>query len=85
MPEIFDDKSEHFIPFILERLEAHGRNHAGEEIPPPFFLGLNGVQGSGKTTLVGNSFFYISLTVQFVCFVLSTVFKTLHLTMCTPA
>lgn len=56
MPEIFDDKSEHFIPFILERLALHNRKHAGEQNPPPFFLGLNGVQGAGKTTLVGGSF-----------------------------
>lgn len=52
MPDILDDKSEHCIPFILERLEAHREAHEGST-PPPFFLGLNGVQGAGKTTLVG--------------------------------
>ncbi|EON66118.1 hypothetical protein W97_05361 [Coniosporium apollinis CBS 100218] len=51
MPDILDDKSEHCIPFILERLEAHREAHEGST-PPPFFLGLNGVQGAGKTTLV---------------------------------
>jgi D-glycerate 3-kinase len=45
---IVDDKSPHCIPFILSRLALHH--------PPdpsrPFFIGLNGVQGAGKTTLV---------------------------------
>ncbi|OCK86023.1 putative Uridine/cytidine kinase [Lepidopterella palustris CBS 459.81] len=55
MPEIIDDKSAHCIPFLLERLDAHRKRHAAEKnegAPPPFFLGLNGVQGVGKTTLV---------------------------------
>ncbi|ORY00662.1 putative Uridine/cytidine kinase [Clohesyomyces aquaticus] len=50
---IVDDKSEHCIPFILERLSAHRENYLLQgQRPPPFFLGLNGVQGAGKTTLV---------------------------------
>ncbi|PSK33971.1 hypothetical protein B9Z65_8297 [Elsinoe australis] len=51
--QIIDDKSEHCIPFILERIQARQEQHkrAGED-PPPFFIGLNGVQGAGKTTLV---------------------------------
>ena len=54
MPEIIDDKSEHCIPFILKRIRLHReRYQAKNETPPPFFLGLNGVQGAGKTTLVG--------------------------------
>lgn len=54
MPEIIDDKSEHCVPFILERIKAHREQYAAEsERPPPFFIGLNGVQGAGKTTLVG--------------------------------
>lgn len=52
MPEFIDDKSEHCIPFLLERLKIHQERHAGCSDPPPFFLGLNGVQGAGKTTLV---------------------------------
>lgn len=43
-----DDKSPHCIPFILSRLHIH-QSHAPDA---PFFIGLNGVQGAGKTTLV---------------------------------
>lgn len=54
MPEIVDDKSEHCIPFLLERLKLHQEQYRSlGETAPPFFLGLNGVQGAGKTTLVG--------------------------------
>ncbi|EED18679.1 conserved hypothetical protein [Talaromyces stipitatus ATCC 10500] len=52
MPEIFDDKSEHCIPFLLERLKHHQARYANDADAPPFFLGLNGVQGVGKTVLV---------------------------------
>ncbi|PMD47265.1 putative uridine/cytidine kinase [Hyaloscypha variabilis F] len=47
-PEIIDDKSPHCIPFILRHLSHH------TPTPPtkPFIIGLNGVQGAGKTTLV---------------------------------
>lgn len=53
MPDIVDDKSEHCIPFILDRLRIHREHYEAKgETAPPFFLGLNGVQGAGKTTLV---------------------------------
>ncbi|CBF79067.1 TDA10 family protein [Aspergillus nidulans FGSC A4] len=53
MPEIFDDKSQHCIPFLLQRLKAHQARHSNDPAnTPPFFLGLNGVQGAGKTVLV---------------------------------
>ncbi|KJY02085.1 D-glycerate 3-kinase like protein [Zymoseptoria brevis] len=53
MPDFIDDKSEHCIPFLLERLRLHREDYESKgETPPPFFLGLNGVQGAGKTTLV---------------------------------
>ncbi|KAL1865427.1 hypothetical protein VTK73DRAFT_5241 [Phialemonium thermophilum] len=45
---IVDDKSPICIPFILERLKVHRAQHPGR----PFIIGLNGVQGVGKTTLV---------------------------------
>jgi D-glycerate 3-kinase len=45
-PEIIDDKSPRCIPFILNRLSHHLNT------TKPFFIGLNGVQGAGKTTLV---------------------------------
>jgi D-glycerate 3-kinase len=48
-PAIIDDKSPHCIPFILRQLSLHqsSPHHA-----KPFIIGLNGVQGAGKTTLV---------------------------------
>ena len=52
MSKVLDDKSEHCIPFILERLQVHRNKYADDQDAPPFFLGLNGVQGAGKTTLV---------------------------------
>ncbi|KAJ5770832.1 uncharacterized protein N7511_002883 [Penicillium nucicola] len=53
MPEmsIIDDKSQHCIPFLLDRLRVHTERHRGTATPP-FFIGLNGVQGAGKTVLV---------------------------------
>ncbi|KAF3767398.1 P-loop containing nucleoside triphosphate hydrolase protein [Cryphonectria parasitica EP155] len=45
-----DDKSPKCIPFILERLKAHQASSEGAK--RPFIIGLNGVQGVGKTTLV---------------------------------
>ena len=63
--EIVDDKSEHCIPFILEKIKAHCDYHKKEGTDaPPFFLGLNGIQGAGKTTLVSN--LPLSITLNFV-------------------
>lgn len=53
MPEIIDDKSQHCIPFLLNRVKAHQARYASNpDQAPPLFLGLNGVQGAGKTVLV---------------------------------
>ena len=53
MPEIIDDKSQHCIPFLLGRVKAHQARYASNpDQAPPLFLGLNGVQGAGKTVLV---------------------------------
>ncbi|KAF2462107.1 P-loop containing nucleoside triphosphate hydrolase protein [Lineolata rhizophorae] len=52
MPEIVDDKSPHCIPFIVERIKAHQNRFKDQSDVPPFFLGINGVQGAGKSTLV---------------------------------
>ncbi|KAI0889025.1 P-loop containing nucleoside triphosphate hydrolase protein [Annulohypoxylon maeteangense] len=46
--EIIDDKSPICIPFILEQY----KNHSASNPTSPFIIGLNGVQGAGKTTLV---------------------------------
>ncbi|KZL81157.1 d-glycerate 3-kinase [Colletotrichum incanum] len=47
-PQIIDDKSPLCIPFITGLLEKRLPQHGGR----PFMIGLNGVQGVGKTTLV---------------------------------
>ena len=52
MAEIIDDKSCHCIPFLLRHLKRHQEIWAEKPKRPPFFLGLNGVQGAGKTVLV---------------------------------
>ncbi|KAI0206481.1 putative Uridine/cytidine kinase [Astrocystis sublimbata] len=48
--EIYDDKSPICVPFIVERLQSHLKSGTTR----PFIIGLNGVQGVGKTTLVRN-------------------------------
>ncbi|KAI1763658.1 P-loop containing nucleoside triphosphate hydrolase protein [Hypoxylon sp. FL1150] len=45
---IIDDKSPICIPFILERYKDYSASNPAR----PFVIGLNGVQGAGKTTLV---------------------------------
>ena len=52
MPEMVDDKSQYCIPFLLDRLRFHTERHRNNPSTPPFFIGLNGVQGAGKTFLV---------------------------------
>jgi D-glycerate 3-kinase len=49
---VVDDKSPICIPFILSRVEAHRRRESPSNNNKPFIIGLNGVQGVGKTTLV---------------------------------
>ncbi|KAK0102946.1 hypothetical protein ONS95_000860 [Cadophora gregata] len=53
-PTIIDDKSHHCIPFILSLLEAQDAKTQTDSTSTtkPFIIGLNGVQGAGKTTLV---------------------------------
>ncbi|KAK9370373.1 P-loop containing nucleoside triphosphate hydrolase protein [Lipomyces kononenkoae] len=52
MTAIIDDKAPTCIPFILTKLRDHQNSNGGPNSAPPFFIGLNGVQGVGKTTLV---------------------------------
>ncbi len=44
--QFVDDKTPICVPFILEHLAKH------PSTTRPFVIGLNGVQGAGKTTLV---------------------------------
>jgi D-glycerate 3-kinase len=48
--ELFDDKSPIVLPFVLDHLSAHEKANT----KTPFFIGLNGVQGAGKTVLVSS-------------------------------
>lgn len=47
---VIDDKSPLCIPFILQLLQSHQQSPSSSN--RPFIIGLNGVQGVGKTTLV---------------------------------
>jgi D-glycerate 3-kinase len=47
-PVIVDDRTPFCVPFILEHL----RRHQVQVPDRPFIVGLNGIQGAGKTTLV---------------------------------
>lgn len=53
MSNIIDDKSEHVIPFLLKAYKEH-LIHRFQNKGAPMFVGLNGVQGCGKSTLVAN-------------------------------
>ena len=52
MQKDLDDKSEHCISFILHCFHHHRSKGSGEKETSPIFLGINGVQGAGKTSLV---------------------------------
>lgn len=53
MSGIVDDKSDQCISFVLERLQNHQQSLKNERSnTPPLFIGVNGTQGAGKTTLV---------------------------------
>ena len=52
MSDVIDDKSRYYIPFIVERLKLHQETNVEKEDQPLFVIGMNGVQGAGKTTLV---------------------------------
>jgi len=68
MPAVLDDKSEHCVPFILDRIKQHlDSAHSEGHTASPFFIGLNGVQGAGKTTLVGISLFQAVISIVFGC------------------
>ena len=51
MSGVVDDKSDHCVPFILNHMSE--KSSVTDDIPrSPIFIGVNGPQGSGKTTLV---------------------------------
>ncbi|KAK9450523.1 P-loop containing nucleoside triphosphate hydrolase protein [Limtongia smithiae] len=55
MSTFVDDKSPVCIPFILGQYTKHVEEYKLKNLDiPPFFIGINGLQGVGKTTLVTN-------------------------------
>ncbi len=48
--EFFDDKTPHVLSFILPQVDRHFQSSPDT----PFLIGLNGVQGAGKTVLVSS-------------------------------
>ncbi|KKO99222.1 hypothetical protein THAR02_08676 [Trichoderma harzianum] len=54
--QFIDDKSPICIPFILNRLQLHQQanpsSNSNSKPPRPLIIGLNGLQGVGKSTLV---------------------------------
>lgn len=52
MVEPFDDKTEHCLHFILDRVRLGGTQRPETEEGTPLLVGINGAQGAGKTTLV---------------------------------
>ena len=52
MSEIVDDKSDFCIPFILDCISKKSSNDIHQS---PVFIGVNGAQGSGKSTLVSTN------------------------------
>ncbi|KAF4126823.1 D-glycerate 3-kinase [Geosmithia morbida] len=50
MTTFVDDKTPICVPFILEHVKAHQQSSSDGH--RPFIIGLNGIQGAGKTTLV---------------------------------
>ena len=91
MAEIIDDKSEHCVPFVIEQIEAHQKRYANSSDSdiPPFFLGMNGVQGAGKTTLVNypHSYYCSNICQEQIHFRVATYIEqvaALHKTLQSP-
>ena len=52
MSEVVDDKSERCILFILDCISKKLSDNTSQS---PIIIGVNGVQGSGKSTLVSTN------------------------------
>lgn len=49
----YEDTETHCIPFIIKNLLLHRLKYSSSgRAAPPLFVGVNGMQGVGKTTLV---------------------------------
>ena len=49
MSKFVDDRLDYCVPFILSHIH---KNSCDNALQTPLFIGVNGAQGSGKTTLV---------------------------------
>ena len=49
MSGVVDDKSDYCLPFILDCIS---KKPSDDTYQSPIFIGVNGAQGSGKSTLV---------------------------------
>lgn len=49
---IVDDKVKYIVPFICSQLSENGARNTEQHSSQPFFIGINGVQGAGKSVLV---------------------------------
>lgn len=61
MLEESDSKLQNCVTFTVEQVKLRNLQ-TGDGGSPPFFLGINGVQGIGKTSLV--SYFHISIFIH---------------------
>ena len=52
MTNYIDQKAADCLQFILEIIGANGSPRAEPSTTTPLFIGMNGAQGAGKTTLV---------------------------------
>lgn len=51
----YEDAEDHCIPFILKNLHLHRSKYSSSgRAAPALFVGVNGMQGVGKTTLVSS-------------------------------
>ena len=52
MSKLADDKSKYCLNFILEQYHIHEPQKLRAPKTTPVFVGINGAQGAGKSTLV---------------------------------
>lgn len=77
MSKLFDDKSTHCLNFILEQYHNHSTHNLGASNTTPVFVGINGAQGAGKSTLVCPMYMFPLKPQQ--CLLPASVYELEHL------